>query len=59
MKTLAAESNKNALPEKNMYSKYPKVHISEWAWLAADFDLVIDNNDTIYDLYQQIENLVY
>jgi hypothetical protein len=59
MQTLSAEKEQSQLPDKNMYSKYPKVHISEWAWLATDFDLVIDNNDTIYDLYQQIENLVY
>ena len=58
MKTLAAEFSKTALPEKNMYNKYSKIHVSEWAWLSADFDAVIDNNDTIYDLYQKMENLI-
>ena len=59
IKTLSAENEQLQLPEKSMYSKYPKVHFSEWAWLSTEFDAVIDNNDTIYDLYQQIENIIY
>jgi hypothetical protein len=42
-----------------MYNKYSKVHISEWAWLSTEFDAVIANDDTIYDLYQKIENIIY
>jgi hypothetical protein len=59
IKTLSAERDQSQLLEKSMYSKYPKVHISEWAWLSTEFDAVVDNNDTIYDLYQQIENIIY
>jgi hypothetical protein len=38
--------------------KMRKIHASEWSWLGSDFDLVIDNNNTINDLYKQAENLL-
>jgi hypothetical protein len=38
--------------------KMRKIHASEWAWLGSDFDLIIDNNRTIDDLYRQAESLV-
>jgi hypothetical protein len=56
--TLTSEKRRLQLPEKNMYNSFSKVHVSEWAWLATDFDAIIDNNASIYDLYQQIENLI-
>jgi len=61
IKTLTAEKNNtlSMLDGKSMYDKYSKIHVSEWAWLSTEFDVVIDNNDTIYDLYQKIENTVY
>jgi hypothetical protein len=34
------------------------VHISEWAWAGYDFDLVVDNNGSLQQLYQQLDNLV-
>ena len=34
------------------------IHASEWAWLGSNFDVIIDNNSTIDDLYKQAENLV-
>jgi len=34
------------------------VHASEWAWLGSKFDIVIDNNGTIDQLYQQSANLL-
>ncbi len=34
------------------------IHASEWAWIGSDFDFVLDNNNTIDDLYKQIKNLV-
>lgn len=33
-------------------------HASEWAWAGTDFDRVIDNNGTMDELYQQINDLV-
>lgn len=38
--------------------KMRKIHASEWAWLGSDFDVVVDNNGTIDDLYRQSASLV-
>jgi hypothetical protein len=35
-----------------------KIHASETAWVGTEFDAIIDNNDTIDELYSQIKNLV-
>jgi hypothetical protein len=34
------------------------IHPSEYSWIGADFDLVLDNNSTLDHLYSQIKNLV-
>ena len=34
------------------------VHASETAWVGTRFDVVLDNNGTLDDLYQQVKNLV-
>jgi len=41
-----------------MRKLYPKVHASEYSWAATDFDMVIDNNGSIEDLYAELKNLV-
>lgn len=33
------------------------IHASETAWVGTDFDVVIDNNGTLDDLYQQVKHL--
>ena len=38
--------------------KMRKIHASETAWVGTDFDLVLDNNGTIDDLYNQAKDLV-
>ena len=38
--------------------KMRKIHISETAWVGTDFDVVIDNNGSIDDLYQQAKSIV-
>ncbi len=38
--------------------KMRKIHAGEWAWLGSDFDVVIDNNGSIDDLYKQSASLV-
>lgn len=43
---------------QDMKSKFPDVHPSEWEWIGTDFDLIIDNNGTVDQLYSQIKNLV-
>ena len=34
------------------------VHASETAWVGTQFDVVLDNNGTLDDLYQQVKQLV-
>ena len=34
------------------------VHDSETAWVGTKFDVVLDNNGSLDDLYQQVKNLV-
>jgi hypothetical protein len=34
------------------------VHASETAWVGTEFDYVLDNNETIDDLYTQVKGLV-
>jgi hypothetical protein len=34
------------------------IHASEWAWVGSDFDAVIENNQSIDDLYSKVESLV-
>jgi hypothetical protein len=35
-----------------------QIHASETAWVGTDFDVVIDNNGTLDDLYQQVKALL-
>lgn len=34
------------------------IHPSEYAWIGTDFDIVIENNGSIEELYAEIENLI-
>ena len=34
------------------------IHASETAWVGTDFDYVVDNNDTIDDLYTQVQSII-
>lgn len=42
----------------HMEVAYPDVHASEYSWAGTKFDVVIDNNGTLPELYSQITNLV-
>ena len=35
-----------------------KVHRSEWDWIGCEFDIALDNNGTIDDLYTQVADLI-
>ena len=35
-----------------------KVHRSEYDWVGTDFDVILDNNGSLDDLYAQVEKLV-
>jgi hypothetical protein len=52
---LAVESNRGDF--NHMKTAYPDVHVSETAWVGTDFDIVIDNNGNIEDLYNQVKSL--
>jgi hypothetical protein len=41
-----------------MPNVYPNIHASEYSWASTEFDLVIDNNGSIEDLYTELKNLV-
>ena len=38
--------------------KIKKIHYSEWAWIGSKFDVHIDNNGTVDELYDQISDVV-
>jgi hypothetical protein len=44
--------------ESNMYLEYPEVHISEWGWITQKFDLEIDNNKDLQNLYKQLDDFI-
>ena len=50
----ANQGNNYALQELKMM----KIHASETSWVGTDFDHVIDNDGTINDLFQTVENLI-
>jgi hypothetical protein len=35
-----------------------KIHASETAWVGTDFDVIVDNNSSIDDLYNQAKLIV-
>ena len=43
----------------SMHVRYPNVHYSEWAWANTDFDIVIDNSDTLAALYSKVELILH
>lgn len=43
---------------EHMEVAYPDVHASEYSWAGTEFDVVIDNNGTLTELYEQVTNLV-
>ena len=55
--TYAVDANKGSNLAINEMKRLG-IHASEWAWLGSKFDIIIDNNGTIDQLYQQSENLL-
>jgi hypothetical protein len=53
---LAVESNLGSFD--HMKTAYPDVHASETAWVGTEFDAVLDNNATLDQLYQQVNDLL-
>jgi len=38
--------------------KMKKIHASETAWVGTEFDVILENNDSIDDLYSKVKNRV-
>jgi hypothetical protein len=43
---------------RTMQDKYPDVHFSEWAWVGSEFDGIIENDGSVADLHEKIEELI-
>lgn len=41
-----------------MKSKYPNIHISEWAWIGQPIDYTIENDGTLNDLKRMVFNVL-
>ena len=54
---LARECNAYNNPEI-MRNAYPEVHFSEWAWIGAHCDIVMDNNCSLDELTVRVDKLV-
>ena len=48
---------RGALPTRNEM-KEKGVHQSEWDWLGYDYDINIDNNGTLEELYAKVDDLI-
>jgi len=51
---LANTGNNIGLNEMKIFG----IHASEWAWIGTEFDVVIDNNGNIEELYNQTKDLI-
>jgi hypothetical protein len=54
---VAKNANSGNVPAQQMLEGLG-IHISETAWIGTEFDVEIDNNGTIEDLYNQVRSLV-
>lgn len=52
---LANQGDADAI--NTMKTKYSDVHYSEWAWAGISPDYIVDNNGTIENLEQQLDNI--
>ena len=41
---------------ETMSIKHPEVHTSEYSWVRNEFDVYLDNHETLESLYQKVEN---
>lgn len=48
----------NSLAKEAMTKTYLSAHFSEWAWVGAKFDYVVNNNDTLEFLDSQVKEIV-
>jgi hypothetical protein len=55
---LARETNQGYHKQELFRNAYPEVHYSEWAWIGAHYDVVLDNNCSLDELTVRVDNLV-
>lgn len=48
----------NSLAREAMTKTYSDAHFSEWAWVGAKFDFVINNDTTIENLRSQVKSII-
>ena len=53
-----AKKSKNMILADKMETDYPKVHLSEYAWIGEKIDGVIENDGSIDDLRDAVRNQV-
>ena len=54
---IASQAHNNVVSRKIMQTKYRDIHESEWNWAGYPVDYIIDNNGTLEDLANQVENI--
>jgi hypothetical protein len=42
-----------------MEQKYPEVHYSEWAWVGGDIDITLDNNQSLNEITNTVNRLIW
>jgi hypothetical protein len=55
---LARETNQGYHKQELFRNAYPEIHYSEWAWIGAHYDIVMDNNCTLDELTVRVDKLV-
>jgi hypothetical protein len=55
---IALDANKGNLNASN-YMRDVGIHPSEWKWIGTEFDIIIDNNSSLNNLYNQIESIIF
>lgn len=53
----AIEANKQDYNSMSLMKDF-QIHYSEWAWIGTDFDVVIDNNQSLDHLFNQVNQFI-
>lgn len=54
---IALDANKG-ISKAFKYMEDIGIHPSEWKWIGTEFDMIIDNNSSLNNLYNQIESTI-
>jgi len=56
---LARKINAGEYPMSEMYTQFPDVHYSEWAWIGTEVDVVINNDSDKEELAKSVNTVLY